>query len=71
MKKKENNYLDGLYQKVMKLNKSPIRIIAEEVGVTTEYVRQVLCGKRDGTKRKNGKGALIFKLAKEIAGEEN
>ena len=58
-----------LYTKIKLKRKTPIQEIAEKVGVTEEYVRQVLSGKRDGTKHKDGKGALIIKLAKEIVKE--
>ena len=60
----------NLYEKIKQKRKTPIQIIAEKIGVTEEYVRQVLSGKRDGTKHRDGKGAQIIKLAKEMVGED-
>ena len=59
-----------LYEKIKQKRKTPIQIIAEKVGVTEEYVRQILSGKRDGTKHRDGKGAEIIRIAKEIVEEK-
>ncbi len=58
-----------LYGKIKQKKKTPFQIIAEKVGVTDEYVRQILKGKRDGTKHRDGKGKQIIELAEQLIKE--
>jgi len=58
-----------LYQKIKEIHKNPIKDIAEIVGVSNKYVRQVLSGKRNGTKHFDAKGTQIIELAKQLIKE--
>ena len=45
---------------------NPLRYIAREVGVSEEYVRLVLSGKRKGNLHRDGKGEQIISLAHKL-----
>ncbi len=55
-----------LYLKIRQKRQSNISVIAEKTNVTEDYVRKILRGSRNGTVHKDGKGAEIIKLAKEL-----
>ena len=49
--------------------KTPVQRIAEKVGVSESYVRQVLRGERNGTIHRDGKGRQIIEEAVRILNE--
>lgn len=56
----------NLYDKFKQKKINPVRYIAHEVGVSEEYVRLILTGKRKGNIHCDGKGEQITSLAQKL-----